>query len=318
MSDKPIFYDASGRRALGASVAGWIAGVVSLILGAAFAATLAYAPALRTKAPYHFTAISIADLEKAAKAPGLVRAAARLGAEARARREQRARELLARNERGLHSRPLAAMLRPQGDRPLTIAFLPNWGQNDEDPLPSLRRALPKLDWLLPTWFTLQGDDLQLKDMVNKPLLAEVRAKRPNLVVLPTLQNAANGQFNGTALATLLADKARSHALVQQLVSVTGANKFQGIAIDFENVPKAAHPDLERFMRDLSAAFLPHGWIVVMAHMTNMRIPDRPAALRARPGSRPHSTSACAILRPAARSSASATTPMTGTAAVPIR
>ena len=106
MSDKPIFYDASGRRALGASVAGWIAGVVSLILGAAFAATLAYAPALRTKAPYHFTAISIADLEKAAKAPGLVRAAARLGAEARARREQRARELLARNERGLHSRPL--------------------------------------------------------------------------------------------------------------------------------------------------------------------------------------------------------------------
>jgi len=264
MSDKPIFYDASGRRALGASVVGWIAAVISLVLGAAFAITLAYAPILGIKAPYHLTAVSIADLEKAAKAPGLVRSAARLGAEARARREQRARALVARNERGLHNRPLSAMLKPQADRPLSIAFLPNWGHADEDPLPSLRRALPKLDWLLPTWLTLQGDNLQLKDMINKPLLAEVRTKRPNLVILPVLQNAANGQFNGETLAVLLADKDRSHALVQQLVSIVGSDKFQGIAIDFENVPKAAHPDLERFMHDLSAAFLPHGWIVVMA------------------------------------------------------
>ncbi|MBD4882867.1 hypothetical protein GUF83_09020, partial [Xanthomonas citri pv. citri] len=52
--------------------------------------------------------------------------------------------------------------------------------------------------------------------------------------------------------------------VQQLVAVIAANRFQGIAIDLEDVPAAAHPDLTRFMRDLSAAFVPHGWIIVMA------------------------------------------------------
>src|SRR5690242_13220950 len=130
MSDKPIFYDATGRRAFGASVAGWTAGIFSLILGAAFVVTMINVPALRTKTPYHFTAISIADLEKAAKAPGLIRSAARLGAEARAHRE--ARILAARNERHQHGRPLGAMLKPQGDRPLSIAFLPNWGYDDQD------------------------------------------------------------------------------------------------------------------------------------------------------------------------------------------
>ena len=40
MSDKPVFFDASGRRAVGASVVGWTAAVVSLVLGAVFAASL--------------------------------------------------------------------------------------------------------------------------------------------------------------------------------------------------------------------------------------------------------------------------------------
>jgi len=264
MSDKPIFYDATGRRAFGASVAGWTAAILSLILGAAFVVTMINVPALRTKSPYHFTAVSIADLEKAAKAPGLIRSAARLGAEARALREQRILELTARNERRLHSRPLATLLKPQGDRPLSIAFLPNWGYDDQDPRPALQRALPKLDWLLPTWLALQGDDLKLNNMVDKDVLADIRAKRPNLVIIPTLQNAANEKFNGPGLAKLLADKDRSHALVQQLVAIVGANKFQGITVDLEEVPPAAHPNLEHFMRELSAAFAPHGWIVVMA------------------------------------------------------
>ncbi|MBL6853853.1 MAG: glycosyltransferase, partial [Alphaproteobacteria bacterium] len=265
MSDKPIFYDATGWRALGASVAGWTAGIFSLILGAAFVVTMINVPVLGTKTPFHFTPVSIADLEKDAKAPGLVRSAARSGAEAWAAREQHARELALRNERRLHGRPpLAAVLKPQGDRPLAAAFLPNWGYYDQDPRPALARALPKIDWLLPTWLALQGDDLTLNNMVDQGMLAEIRAKRPNLVIIPTLQNASNQKFNGPGLARLLADRDRSHALVQQLVAVIAANRFQGIAIDLEDVPAAAHPDLTRFMRDLSAAFVPHGWIIVMA------------------------------------------------------
>src|SRR3569832_732939 len=263
MSDKPIFYDATGRRAFGASIAGWAAAVIRLVLGAAFVVTLTTAPILRTKSPIHLTAVSIADLEKAAKAPGLVRSAARQATEALARRA--ARQLAARNARRLHGRPLSALLQPQSVRPLTFAFLPNWGfGGGEDPRPSLMHNLPKLDWRMPTWLALQGDNLDLVDMVDKPLLSEIRRKRPNLVILPTLQNATNAAFNGPGLAKLLADKTRSEALVQKLVAIVGDNKLQGIAVDLENVPQESHPDLERFMRALSAAFQPHGWIVVMS------------------------------------------------------
>jgi hypothetical protein len=44
MADQPVFFDASGRRAVRASVVGWTAAVVSLVLGAAFAASLVVAP----------------------------------------------------------------------------------------------------------------------------------------------------------------------------------------------------------------------------------------------------------------------------------
>ena len=44
MTDKPVFYDATGRRAFGASVVGWTAGIVSLLLGAVFVVSLVNAP----------------------------------------------------------------------------------------------------------------------------------------------------------------------------------------------------------------------------------------------------------------------------------
>ena len=101
MADKPVFFDASGRRAFGASIVGWSAGLVSLVLGAVFVASLLSVPnGLRLKLPGHLTAITIPDLEKRAQAPGLVRAAARLANDARERREELARARRERNERG--------------------------------------------------------------------------------------------------------------------------------------------------------------------------------------------------------------------------
>ncbi|MEJ1968118.1 MAG: glycosyltransferase [Rhizomicrobium sp.] len=264
MSDKQVFFDATGRRAFGASIAGWTAAVLSLVLGAVFVVSLIYTPIGRTHTPVRLKGVSLADLEKAAKAPGLVRSATRLGAEARARREEIARARAARNERSVRNRPLAAMLKPQADRPLAIAFYPNWGQAQIDAYPALQGALPKLDWLIPTWLALQGPDLALNASVDAKLLAELRSKRPNLAVIPVLQNAANQTWNGAGLAKLLADRTRSQALIDKLVAIMAANRLQGITVDFENVPKEAHPDLENFLHALSTAFTPHGWIVVMA------------------------------------------------------
>ena len=87
MPNKPVFFDASGRRALGASIVGWTAGAFSLILGAVFVFSLVNVPSrAQPKVPGHLTAIAIHDLEKKALDPALVRSAARLANEARARR----------------------------------------------------------------------------------------------------------------------------------------------------------------------------------------------------------------------------------------
>src|SRR6202000_2213300 len=63
---------------------------------------------------------------------------------------------------------------------------------------------------------------------------------------------------------LLADPGRRARLLDQVVRFIAAHKLQGVAVDFEEVPKAAHPDLEKFLSEMSAAFAGHGWIIAQA------------------------------------------------------
>jgi cellulose synthase/poly-beta-1,6-N-acetylglucosamine synthase-like glycosyltransferase/peptidoglycan/xylan/chitin deacetylase (PgdA/CDA1 family) len=262
MAEKPVFFDASGRRAVGASVVGWTAAVVSLIFGGVFAASLAVAPQVtQLRLPGRLTAISTQNLEKKALAPGLLRSAARLAADAQNRRRERARLRLEREQRNLPTRVLSAMLRPQAGRPLSIAFYPNWEASA--PL-SLKFALPKIDWLMPTWLALQGPNLALKTAPDPRLIAEVRGTKPNLVILPVLQNSTLGKWDGPGLARLLSDQARRDALVRKLVAFVATYKLQGVTVDFEEVPQGAQSDLASFLKEMSAAFAPRGWIVVMA------------------------------------------------------
>ncbi len=262
MADKPVFFDASGRRAVGASVVGWTAAVVSLVLGAVFSASLVAVPQVtQLRLPGRLTAVSTQNLEKKALDPGLLRSAARLATEAQTRRKERARLRLEREQRNLPTRVLSSLLRPQPDRPLAIAFYPNW---ESSAYLSLKHALPKIDWLMPTWLALQGPDLKLKTVPDPRLLTEIRSTKPNLAILPVLQNSTLGKWDGPGLARLLTDKARSDDLLHKLVAFVAAYKLQGVTVDFEEVPQDAHADLVAFLMQLSAAFAPHGWIIVMA------------------------------------------------------
>ena len=73
-----------------------------------------------------------------------------------------------------------------------------------------------------------------------------------------------GKWDGPGLAKLLADRARSDQLLDQIIGFVAANKFQGVTIDFEEVPPAAHKDLEDFLSRMSAAFAPHDWIIAQS------------------------------------------------------
>src|SRR5690606_2521250 len=77
-------------------------------------------------------------------------------------------------------------------------------------------------------------------------------------------NATAGEWDGQGLARLLADRARSDRLLNQIVGFIAAHRLQGVTVDFENVPPGAHRDLQAFLTRLSAAFAPHGWIIAQA------------------------------------------------------
>ena len=264
MANKPIFFDASGRRATGVSIAGWVAAVVSLLLGAAFIASLVIADTnvQGLILPGRLTAVRFPDLEKKALEPQFLRQAQRLAIEARLRREEVARVNRARMERSAKSRlQRAAILRPQKGRPLSVGFYPNWQESAFD---SLQHALPRLDWVVPTWLNLQGPHLDLKSAFSDRVYNYIRANKPSTAIVPVVQNAALGKWDGPGLAKLVQDPARRGALVNALVGFVAAHKLQGIVIDFEQVPAVAYPDLQRFLREISSQFAPRGWVVVIA------------------------------------------------------
>ncbi len=264
MANKPIFFDASGRRAARVSLIGWIAAVIAVLVGTAFAASLIIVPHVDgLTLPGRLTAIHIPELERNALAPGLLRSAAHLAIEARAKREDIAREHRLRTARGEQTHVLSAMLRPQAGRPLSIGFYPSWRDAQDSAYDALKLALPQLDWVVPTWLNLAGPDQILTTSYEARVKNYVRRTKPSAAILTVIQNVANNVWEGPGLAKLLADEKRRTALVGAITTFVSVQKLQGIVVDFEQVPASAQGNLGTFLKQLTVAFKPHGWIVVV-------------------------------------------------------
>jgi len=261
MANKPIFFDETGRRAARLSVLGWAGAIVSTIVGIAFLASIVATQEVTSPdLPIKMTANNA--LIRQAKDPALLKSATRLAAEAKAREEVAKRWKLRNAHQKVPSRELAAALRPRSDRPLAIAFYVNW--DDGESYAALNRELPKIDWVLPSWLAVNGPDMSLKISMDTKALKLVRGERPNVPILPVIQNALQGNWYSTELGDLLADPARRALLEKSLVAFLSTYKLQGIVVDFEMVPEDAYGDLNDFLHELSTAFAPHGWIVVQA------------------------------------------------------
>jgi peptidoglycan-N-acetylglucosamine deacetylase len=262
MANHPIFFDASGRRAARIKVVAWGVGIAVLVILTGFATSLALSPPTTGLNLPGARAIAAPNLVKRAQKPGLLLRAERLAAAARLRRFDDIAKLHP-AQGALPSRVLPAILKPQAGRPLAIGFYTNYSKDDPS-WPSLKRSLKNLDWVVPLWVTLDGPDLKFRTWVDKRGLDFMHATKPGVAILPMLQNATGGKFDGPGLAKLLADRSRSDQLLDQITRFVAAGKFQGVTIDFEEVPPAAHKDLQDFLSRLSAAFAPHDWIIAQA------------------------------------------------------
>jgi peptidoglycan-N-acetylglucosamine deacetylase len=157
--------------------------------------------------------------------------------------------------------PVPAPLRGSKERSLSIGFYVNW---DDNSYPALKRALPHLDWVIPSWMSLEGAHLELKAEVDDRVLKLIQETKPSVPILPMIQNAVEGKWDGPGLARLLADPGARTARIDDIVAFLQSNKFQGLTVDFEELPPSAQKHLRDFLSELSSALTAHGMALILA------------------------------------------------------
>ena len=73
------------------------------------------------------------------------------------------------------------------------AFTPT-GRHGRSSWPSLKRSLKHLDWVVPSWLTLDGPDLEFKTRLDQRALDFMRTNKPGVAILPMIQNVTGGKL----------------------------------------------------------------------------------------------------------------------------
>ena len=234
MTAKPVFFDPTGRRGRVLAKLAWAVGALSaLVTVLLMAAPMVVLRPAASLDPLAHSTVTVREKE----------------------RELRTHHPQA--ESPPDRRPVPMALKGPDERSLSIGFYVNW---DDNSYPALKRDLPHLDWLIPGWLNLEGPTMDLKTTIEDRALKYVHATKPNIPILPMIQNAVEGKWNGEGLARLLADPVARGARIQEMMRFLDKNKFQGLTIDFEEVPPAAQKNLQLFLTEMAAAFAPHWWI----------------------------------------------------------
>ena len=270
MSDSPVFYDPAGRRWRRVRRT-WLAlAVVVTAMAALFIASVLVNPVLPS-----FNVRQVASLPNSAdikpKQPSVPANPS----------EQKARKAQAELQHALSLTPRVVPGRRRSQlplvpppvlpppivpttRPLSIGFYINW---DESSYASLKRNLDHLDWVIAEWSHLEtaadGSTSLITD-VDAPALNWIRLTRPQVQVIPMVQNLVDEQWQSDLLGRAIADEPSRQRLISSLTDFVQQNKFPGVCVDFEEPPAAAQANLLTFIQELHQAFGAKGLFVIQA------------------------------------------------------
>jgi cellulose synthase/poly-beta-1,6-N-acetylglucosamine synthase-like glycosyltransferase/peptidoglycan/xylan/chitin deacetylase (PgdA/CDA1 family)/spore germination protein YaaH len=148
-----------------------------------------------------------------------------------------------------------------GLTPQTYAFHAPW---DDASAASLARHVNDVDWVIPAWISITGPDHRVTsfaDARGKAILSTA-AHRPKL--MPMVQNVLDGAWDGPGIAALLHDPIQRRQILDRVGILLQANQASGVFFDFEELPATAHEDYRRFLAEAHVRFAPRGWIVAIA------------------------------------------------------
>ncbi len=270
-SNTPVFFDPAGRRWRRTRRLGLAFAVLFTSLAAIFIASvlanpllphlnlrpLAALPHISDIKPKSLSAVRNPSVQKAKHAAAALRR--ELAKTKRVLPATRA------TQTALVPAPATPALPPSNpNKPLAIGFYVNW---DESSYASLKRNLDQLDWVITEWAHLQENSdasSPLVTQVDAPALNLIRLTRPQVRILPMVQNLVNEKWNSDLLARSVGDEGARQRLVNTLLQFVTENKFAGICVDFEEPTAATRPNLLTFMQELHAAFGAQGLTVAEA------------------------------------------------------
>jgi len=265
----PTFLDPSGRRWRRLRAGALTAGVASTVLFL-FIVTGVIVPPLLPSLPFTQTAA-----DSLGHAPRVPRPAMKHPISVRAERErvatrQRLFAYLAKHPAPPALRPaLLPITRPHvplepAGRPIVTGFYVNW---DDNSLASLRSHINALDWVVAEWGFVRADTQPVQFQVDRRVLALAalagRANRP-VQVFALVTNFTGNDFDARALTRLLEHPRLSRRAITTIADTLARYDLAGVTIDFENVPRAEHPALLRFLRALKARLARDGRLVTQA------------------------------------------------------
>ncbi|MEO5641001.1 MAG: glycosyltransferase [Sphingomicrobium sp.] len=146
-------------------------------------------------------------------------------------------------------------------KPISVGFYTPW---DVSSTASLQRHIGDLDWLAPVWLTVTGPQHQLNVLPDPAGRAILNTATHRPLILPVVQNAAGGTFDGKAADALFANPAARRRLLGQIEAFLIANHASGAVFDFEELGPAGQANYRDFLTDADAVFDKHGWLTTVA------------------------------------------------------
>ena len=269
ITNKSVFQDTKGRRGRFFSYAGALAATIVTILLTLFVISVLINPFLPL---IHLKPVATLPQEsdinfKPPERPESKRETLTKQTGAKAKLEQKKREDSRLQKASSAELIRASKLAPitqaaNNGKPLAIGFYVNW---DDSSLASLRQNYKGLDWLVPEWIRLSGDPSNPLVMdVDDDALEFLQQNKPEMPIIPLLQNYKNEQWNSDILVRSITTEESRQLLIKALLTQIEKYKFGGITIDIEEVPDSAQTNLFTFMRELRAQFQPRGLILAQA------------------------------------------------------
>lgn len=275
-SGSPVFYDPRGRRWRHVRRTYLAVGILVTIVAAIFIASVLANPFLPTP-----SLRPLQNLPRASDIKPQPRAEVPNAREAKANKaQQELQKELAKTRVVPGRRPELMTIAPPpasatlpkpasfGDKQLTVGFYIDW---DESSFSSLERNLQSLDWVMPQWAHLvnaKPGESPLENELNDPqaikALNLIREKRPDLSIIPMVQNLTDETWEKKLLGDAVADEAARQRLIDAISAFVEQNKFAGVCLDFEEPLPETQPNLLKFVQELHEQFKSRGWVLTQA------------------------------------------------------